>query len=418
MLGLLRRVLHILPTFIFAFILSVAVWIISTSQADPTSQQNLARPVAVGVVGQDPGTVLTGLEPKAVTVTINAPLSVWNRLNSEDNLVTASIDLAGLGPGKHSVKVQPNILVHPSDLIQVIPQYVTVTLEKLTTRNFAVHLVETGEPAIGFQAGSPTMTPTSVSVSGPDSAVSVVQEVRATVDENQIHDSIDRTILLQPLDPEGTVVSGVTLTPDRVSVQIPITQRYGFRTVSVKAIITGQVASGYRLTNISVFPLAVTVSSTNPQLVNDLPGFVETAPVNVDGIKNAIDVQVPLNLPQGVKVEGAQTVLVQVGIAVIESNLTLRNMAVTPANLAPGLSAQFSPDSVDIIVSGPLPSLDLLNPNDISITVDLTGKDKGIFQATPTVQIKESDIQVVSIQPGTVEVTIGPAPTATPTHLP
>jgi YbbR domain-containing protein len=373
------------------------------------------------MVGQDPGTVITDVTPRTVSVTINAPQTSWNTLNSADNLVTASVDLTGLGPGKHTVRVQkPSISsdVGPADVVSVTPQVVSVTLEKLSTFTLPIHLVTTGEPAIGFQGGPPTLSAKTATVSGPESAVGRVKEVRAPLDQTQAHDSIDRTIKLQPLDSSGSIVNGVTLSPDQVEVQVPITQRYGFRTVSVKVVVTGQVASGYRVTNISVFPLAVTVSSTDPQLVNDLPGFVETVPVSLDGVNNAIDVQVPLNLPAGVRVEGDQTVLVQVGIAAIESNLTFSNLHIQATNVPPGLAAQFSPMTVDIILSGPLPILDTLSPSDIIVTVDLTGKGIGTFQASPTVQIRQTELRVVSIQPGTVEVTLGPAPTPTPTKRP
>jgi YbbR domain-containing protein len=420
MLSLLRRLLSNLPTFLFAFVLAMAVWVISITQSNPTSQATYPRPVSVEVVGQDPTTVITDITPRTVSVTINAPQTSWNTLNSTDNLVTAQVILSGMGPGKHTVSVQANVQdqARPAEVISVTPQIVTVTLEKLATQNFPVHLVTNGEPAIGFQAGNPTLSATSVTVSGPASVVSRVKEVRATIDETQSHENIDSTVTLQPYDSGGSAVSGVTLNPDRIEIQIPITQRYGFRTVSVKVVVTGQVASGYRVTNISVFPLAVTVSSTDPQLVNDLPGYIETTPVSLDGIKNALDVQVALNLPAGVRVEGDQTVLVQVGIAAIESNLTLRGLTVQAVNVPNGLAAQFSPETVDIILSGPLPILDTLSPTDITVSVDLTGKGIGTFQATPTIQLRQTELRVVSIQPGTVEVSLGPAPTPTPTRRP
>ena len=66
----------------------------------------------------------------------------------------------------------------------------------------------------------------------------------------------------------------------------------------VKVASTGQVASGYRLTNISVFPPTVTVFSTNPSLVDRLPGFVETSPLDLTGVKDDIDIRLPLEPAQ------------------------------------------------------------------------------------------------------------------------
>jgi YbbR domain-containing protein len=418
MVDLLRKLTHNLPTLFFAFALAVAVWVTSVTQADPSIKQTISHPITVSMIGLDPGSVLTNVTPDQVNVIIDAPRSVWSDLNNDDSLVTAVADLSSLAPGAHSVPVQISVGAHPANLISVTPKNISVTLEKLTAKTLPVHIVTHGEPAAGYQAAEPSLKITSVTVSGPTSLAARVTELRATLDMTDAHESIDRTIVLQALDSSENVVEGVTLNPDRVEIQEPITQRYGFRTVSVKVIVTGQVMNGYRVTNISVSPPAVTVSSSNPQSVNDLPGYVETMPVNLEGIKSDIDVRVPLNLPSGVKIEGDQSILVQVGIAAIESSLTISNLTVQSTGLAPGLAAHFSPATVDIILSGPLPQLVGLSGSDVHVIVDLTGKTLGSYQVTPTVEINSSELRVVSIQPGSVEVTITAAPLPTPTRKP
>ena len=416
---LLRRFAHNLPTLILALVLAVTVWVTSVTQADPIVSQFYPRPVPVDIVGQDPGTVLTSENPRQVIVNINAPRnSVWTRLNNETGLVTATVDLSGLGPGTHNVRVGVHVDARPAEVVSVSPPTVSITLERLLTRTLPLHLLTRGEPAVGYQAGDASYSPAEISISGPEGLVSRVAEVRATIDLSQSHENIERTITLQPLDSGENLVTGVTLNPDKIDIKIPISQRYGFRTVSVKAVISGQVASGYRVTNISVFPLAVTVSSSDPQQVNNLPGFVETTPVNIDGAKNDLDVSVPLNLPQGVRVEGDQNVLVQVGITAIESNLTLSNLGIETVGLPPNLAAKFSPPGVDVILSGPLPLLDRLSIVDVHVIADLTDKPPGTYQVTPTVQLDVAELRVVSIMPGTIEVSISIAPTPTATRRP
>jgi hypothetical protein len=58
--------------------------------------------------------------------------------------------------------------------------------------------------------------------------------------------------------------------------------------------------------------------------------------------------------------------------------------------------------------------LDTLTHQDVLITVDAKGLSEGTHQLTPTVQILISNLQVESILPGTVEVTLAPNPTPTP----
>ena len=132
----------------------------------------------------------------------------------------------------------------------------------------------------------------------------------------------------------------------------------------VKVVTVGQVSDGYRLTTISVFPPAVTVFASNPSLVDKLPGYVETSPVELTGVKDDVDVRVALNLPQGVSVVGDQTVNVVVGVSAIEGSISVTEVPVEVINLVPELSAQLSPTTVTIILSGPLPLLDSLKPGE------------------------------------------------------
>ncbi len=416
----LRRLGRVIPTLLLSFVLALVVWISSTAQTDPTVTQTYPQPFDIQVVGQDSGLVLVNITPRQASLEISAPRSVWQNINSDQGLITVVADVSGLGAGTHRVRIQPEINpgARPLNVLSVSPSTVNVTLEKLATRTLPIHLVTTGEPAIGFQAETPTLSARTVTISGPASEVEKVQEVRATLDINQSHENINRSVTLQALDSNDAEVTNVSLSPEKIDLLQPITQRYGFRTVSVKVVVQGQIASGYRLTNISVFPLAVTVFSANPATVNNLPGFVETQPVTLDGIKNDIDSRVPLNLPNGVSVVGDQNVLVQVGVAAIESNLTLSNLAIEGRGLSANLNAQFSPTTVDVILSGALPLLDSLSASEVQVVVDLSGKEQGTFQVTPSVELNTTELRVVSVIPGTIEVTIGPAPTPTPTARP
>jgi YbbR domain-containing protein len=106
---------------------------------------------------------------------------------------------------------------------------------------------------------------------------------------------------------------------------------------------------------------------------------------------------------------------VQVSIAAIESSLTV-SLPVEVTDLPPTLSAQVSPSTVDLIVTGPVPILKDLKASDIRITVDLTGFQIGVHQVIPVVAFLPPRLQKVSILPTTVEVTItlAPTPTVTP----
>jgi len=231
-----------------------------------------------------------------------------------------------------------------------------------------------------------------------------------------IREGIDQSVDILALDQNNVRVTNVTIQPAVAHVTMPVTRQGGFRDLAVKVVVSGQVASGYRLDSISVSPPVVTVYSSNPDLVNALPGVVETQPLDLQSAKDNVTLRVPLNLPGGVSAVGEQTVVIQAGISPIQSSLTLSGQRVEISGLPAGLTAQVSPATMDVILSGPLPVLNSLSRQDVHVTVDVSGLATGSYQLTPAVQVLASNVTVESLLPGTVEVILAPeiAPTTKP----
>jgi len=399
---------------LWALALSVAVWIAAVTAADPDEQRVFRNPVPIEIVGQDSGLVVFGEIPKEIEVTLRAPRSVWDRLEGQEAPIHAVVDLSGMSAGEHSVRVQVQVSEGPARVVTASPETFTVTLEPLISRVFPVDLTLNGQPAVGYRAGTASLEPLEVLVSGAESLVEQVARVRVVVNLTGTRESVGQSLEVQLLDNNNQAVKGLSVHPSSVLVDIPVAQEGGYRDVIVKVTPHGQVAKGYLLTNISVFPPIVTVYSTDPALVNALPGFVETQPLELGGASEDISTRLALDLPEGVSVVGEQTVQVEVGIAAIQSNLTLSRIKIEIVGLSDGLTAQVSPAEVDVILSGPAPLLDSLLLQDIRVTVDVTGLAPGTYQLTPRVEILVADIVVESILPNTVEVVILPAVTPTP----
>jgi len=414
---LLRWLVKNLGTLLTAFILAVIVWVSAVIASDPNEEHILNRPVSIEIIGQDTNLQIMGDVARNVTLVLRAPSSVWTQLNNDQQSVTAKVDLSSLGPGVHSVEVQVQITPHLVRLISQDPQQITVTLDSITTQVFPVNLNVTGKPPVGYQAQTPLLDPTQVTVTGPESLISKVKQARINIDITNANQTINRDVVPLLLNAEGQTVSGLTISPEAVTVTQPITLLGGYRYVIVRAISTGQVGPGYRVTNIFVTPVGVVVFSSDPELVNNLPGYVETQAIDLTGKEDDFETLVDLNLPAGVSVVGDSKVLVQVSIAAIESSLGI-SLPVEVIGLAPGLIASSNPAVVNVILSGPVPLLNALTPTDVRVVVDVTGYEAGSYQIPPQVNILPDRVQKVSILPGTVEITISIAPTPTPTVTP
>ncbi len=337
----------------------------------------------------------------------------------------ATADLGGLGPGTYTVTVQVKVNADSAEVTNKDPAFITVTLEQSASRVCPVTVQSAGTLALGYEADVPQLTPSAVTLQGPASAVAAVNACQAKVSLDGLRQDFSGQVTIAALDANGNVVPRVTVTPATIQAHVPVNQKQGFRDVAVKVVITGQLASGYQVTNLNVTPPIVTLSSSDLALVQRLPGFVNTIPLDISGASSDVVRRVPLELQPNV--QGADSVLVEVNVAPIEYSLTVQRQ-LEIRNLAPGLGATPSPESVDVLILGPLPVLDNLSLEDVRVVVDLQGLGPGSYQITPQVLFLSDQLRAENVLPSQIEVTIGevtptptmptPTPSLTPTVTP
>ncbi len=409
----LRWLMRNLSTLVLALILATVVWVSAVLTADPNVMQT-TPPIPLEVLGQDASLLLVGKVPTEVRLTLRAPQSIWNQISEQPELLHAWIDLSGLSAGEHTVKVQVRADVSPVRYLEINPSTLVVKLEPLMRREFTVEVVVSGELPVGYALGSAVVRPSTVMVTGAQSVVQRIASVRVPVHVSGMAQTIERTVAVEVLGEDNLPIEGINIVPSMVDLVQPINLLGGFKNVVVKVVTQGQVANGYRLTNISVSPPTVTLFSDDPALLDAVPGFVETLPVVLDGLNDDQEFEVSLNLPEGVTSVHAPNVLVQVSVAAIEGSLTL-TLPVEVIGLSPELDAIISPATVDVIVAGPLNVLDALTPADFRVVLDLSGLPAGVYQRSPVVDLYPDQVRIQTTLPETLEVTIVLAPTATPT---
>ena len=411
-----KRITINLPILLTAVALAVAVWVLAVTTTDPVEKRNYSRPVELEVAGLNADLIVTSELPEQVSLTLSAPSSIWTSELSNANVVRAFLDLSGLEAGNYTLPVDLQIDAQPVKVDNYSPKEVEVRLEQLYTKDLSITLVQPSSPAVGYEAGAPKLSADTATVSGPSSQVEKVAEIRATLDISQAKEDIDRDLELQALDENGLPVDNVTISPEKVNVTMAISQRGGYRNVSVKVLTSGQIASGYRLTNISSNPLVVTVYSSDPELVNNLPGYIETQPLNLTDAQEDLQVSLPLAVPSGISVVGESTIKVTVSISPIQGSVTLTSLPVEIVDLLPDYNVILSPDRVDVILSGPIPTLDELTSSDVRVLINLADYTEGVYQLEPLVELDVTGILVESKLPASIEVEILPVvePTATP----
>jgi YbbR domain-containing protein len=400
---------------LLAVVVAIAVWVAAINDSDPAIEQVLPAPVPIQYHGLTDGLQVLGTPPETAWVTLRAPQSLWEDLSAED--MTLTVDLTGLAAGEHSLPIEAASMRQPLQILSVDPASVSLQLEAPGSAAVPVRVETLGEPALGYRSGRAQFQPATVEVVGPASLVAEVVSALAEVDLSGRRENFEQSVPLVPVDAEGRIVEGVNLQTPEAQVSLPIDPLGGYRLVSVIPIIEGSLEPGYQMTEISVSPTLVTVFSAEPDAVKDLPGYVETEAISLTDRQESFDAQVSLALPEGVLLVGDETILVQVGIAPIEVTSTL-TQPLAVQGLRTGLYSRIAPEFVNVILKGPLPVLDALEPDAITITVDLQGLGPGSHQVTPAVVGLPEGVILQSILPDTVEVVISMSPLATNTPVP
>ncbi len=422
----MRPALNGLSTLALSFLLATLVWFVAANELNPFEERALSPSVNVALINVPPELILISPDAAQTTVTIRAPQSVWDAPLTPDR-VKVTVDLAGLDEGTYDVPLQGSLADPAARVVKLAPATLRVTLERRATREIPIRLDHVGELAPGYESSPITPDILTATVTGPASVVDRVSELLARFSLTGARSNFNSPVALTPVDVAGGAVVGVAVNPPNVQVTMSVTQKLGYRDVAVKADIRGQVAPGYRVTNITVAPLVVTVQSGDPIKVTELPGFVDTLPLDITGVTDDVTQRLGLVLPEGVTPVGDQTVVVQVNIAAIEDSLPVER-EIEAQGLAPGLLARFSPVTVDVLLSGPLPLLNALQPADVRVFVKLDGLTEGTYQVTAEVILASDQLRAESILPNPVEVviekvntpTVGPSPTRTrpPTRTP
>ena len=407
MMDFFKRALKLLPIFFTALILAVIVWISSVSSSDPNEVVSYTSPVPLTGLGQNPDYLITQHSASDLTITLKAPRSVHNQITRNFNQISARINLSGLTSGTYDLVPEVDMAnFRPVQVLEVSPAEISITLEQMATKTFDISLLQTGNLPISYEAGEAVLSSESVELLGPQSKVSEVNDVVASVDLSNTTTTITRVVELRPIDRRGNLVEGVSLNPTSVTVEVPIRQLVGYRNVFIKIVTTGTIAQGYHLTGLLVNPPNVTIYASDPALADEMPAFLDTTPINLSGAYEDFSMNVELQLQDGIVVVGNQQVTVEVGIEAIQSSTQFVGVPVEIINLDIGLTVNISPDIVDLYISGPMNLLEELTADNIRVTLDLSNRSPGTYQLSPEIFLNDDQLRLDSILPGTIEVVL------------
>jgi YbbR domain-containing protein len=397
-----RRLAEQMNTLGLSVLLGLIVWLIAINQENPFVQAQFSERLPVTVRGL-PDTLqpIQDLSKETVQVRIQAPRRSWDNLDASD--FSAYIDLAGLDAGVHDVEVEVDVVDPSVRIVDVQRPVLRVQLDDVVVKTVPVRVDILDSTAFGYDWQPPIVDPITATVEGPRTQVDQVTMVKAEVYLRNAKTQVERTQPVAPQNSQAQAVPRVQVEPGVVRVIVPVEQWPGRKEVAVRVNLVGQPSAGYRLSAVRVNPSTVVLLGDAGTL-SSVPGFVETEPVPLAGATGEISRRLTLLVPDNVTVLEGNTVDITASITPIEGGTTVRQPPIIQG-LGAGLEATVALETVDVILSGPLPLLESLGSDDIFVILDLTGLLPGTHVVQPRVVVP-TGIQVTGVLPASVEVTI------------
>ena len=390
-------------TFFLSLVLAIFIWMSASQTQDPVRTRFLDVPLQY--VGLPAEASLVRTDPRqTVQIRLEGPDSVLQEYTSND--FTATVDLSQV-PFGEQVSVDINVITSKTGatISFITPEQVEVMLEQQVTRDIPVEVDIRGSVARGHTQGEALVEPASIRVTGPASQVNQLDFALVTIFLNSAVETLIETPSPIFYDQAGRVagVGALDLSQDEVTVTIPVEESAGFADKLVTVVWTGEPAPGYRLLSVTSDPPSVLVEG-RPAQVN-LLASVSTEPIDIDGLTESFQQAVVLDLPAGITVDPEQTVTVNIQIEPILTTSSY-NRVPESRGLRAGYEAVVEPQQVRVVLFGPLPMLDALSENDVRVILDLFGLTAGTYSIVPDVDIPDRGIEIRSVQPAAVTVTI------------
>ncbi len=381
-----KKLLNNFSLKLLSFLLAFFLWLLVVNMSNPLIENS--KEVELEVLNGD---ILesAGLTYEIVgksTVTVKYTVATLDAYKIQDTDFRAYIDLADLYDVTGAVPVNLEVVGNQSMIssAQVKPEVVHVNTEELQRKRFDLSIVTEGEPEEGYALGTVTLDPEYLYINGPVSQVGQISSVGVEIQVNGANANINGTAEPVFYDANGnrlSVSSQITYDVEEIGYEVEILK---VKTLPLDFQVTGTVADGYRyagltsdVQSISVVGLKSTLSNLNTITVSDPQLSVQGATQSRTAVIDLTEF-----IPENVSIVGGQTeATVVMDVERLSTRVFTLNLEdIKQTGASSRYTYSFAPDEVEVTVEGLKDDLDAMAEEDLNAQLDLSGLTSGTAQ--------------------------------------
>ena len=380
---------------ILSIICAILLWGIIVNIYDPNTGVTISN-VSVQLINTDSltdkGYTYDVVDGSKISVYVSGPKSIIADIKASDIIATA--DLSNISVFADYVDIDVKIEKDGKLLqnVEVTPKTTAVKLniENRVTQSFDVKVEMTGSGSAGYVVFNDTISPTTIKVTGPSSAVQKIAQVKAVYDISDATSDISDTATVVLYDSDGNIINNRQLELSRTEVRFSASIGHS-KTVDIIYKMSGTPAAGYVIKAIEPDENTASIYGNSSDIDSISQIVIPDSVLNVDGLKDSKEFKIWLSdyLPSGITVASANYINVKVIIEKqndvsensISKQLTISAADIKINNIPDGKNAYIemnTPLSVNIV--GKSNVVNSLSAVGLGANVSLSGLQSGTFQ--------------------------------------
>ncbi len=375
---------------VISLLASIILWFYITSIENNDIEQTY-RGVPVVFLGEDAleekGLIVSNVETSSVTVVITGPSRELRKFDASD--LTAVIDVTKINQpnvNRYAYSIQFPDNVNSKDFsYRYVPDTVTFTVEKESSKSVEIRGVFEGSSAEGFVVESDAMSfdPATITIYGTADALAKISFAQVTIDGQEIDATIheDRPYMFMNANGEEVDAANVTADVDTVNVTVPVNMLKEV-TLEVEAISGG--GANRNNCDIHIYPEKITLSGDTEELSNMNKLIVGT--IDLSDYEGDFEIVYPLQLGDGIECVTGET---EARVSVKFRDLETESFEVTDLrfiNRPDGYTASVVNKTLTVKIRSTRETLDKISADDIRVVADLA--DFGTMTGYVTVPVK------------------------------
>ena len=385
---------------LLAALFALILWLVVVNIDDPKISQRFSTSVVIENAEYltNQGKYFEVLDDtNTIVFTVTAKRSYIEKLSNTDFKAVANMENAVIdnesGMGKVPIEVTA---LRYSSLVTIskATQNLEIALDNLAQDQFIVGVETTGTLPDGCALGEVTVRPNLLKVSGPESVVSRIDHVTASIDVTNMTADVVASVIPVLYDSDGNVIdkSDLILNMSTVTVTVRILD---IKDVALIFNVTGTPADGYAYMDMEYEPKTIAIKGTASALNNVTALNIPESALDISGARSDITqvVDVTEYLPDGVTVADQAQAKVTVTVHIAQLSTKVVNIfpsSIRVLNLPEGYKLSFDTSVIRVNVSGIAANLAALDTNSIVASIDAGQLTPGTHEVELALDLEEN----------------------------